>query len=251
MQSGQSYCFLHLRVVLSFSCSCLVCSSPSEVGQFHFECCPPVQEISSVIHYLPALEVAFRYLCLLRVQHWEFSSLPWPPFFGEGSAFHPPTLLWMLDYSSLTVFQFCGAVWFWMLVSGSGDPLLPCFREWLITHSLSAFADILVFIYWWFGAEFSSLPHPFLWCRFSIPPAPSISMLDYSSIFVIHFCGRGISLPRGFMITGVVRGFLSGVWCSPVCSVNWYTGRFEAHSGSEKWHQIFSVQCIVGKFSMG
>jgi hypothetical protein len=29
----------------------------------------------------------------------------------------------MFDYSLLFVFQFCGTLWFWMLLSGSGDQL--------------------------------------------------------------------------------------------------------------------------------
>jgi hypothetical protein len=41
--------------MLSFSCMCLVSSSPSEVGQFSFECCPLVQEISFATTTCPAL----------------------------------------------------------------------------------------------------------------------------------------------------------------------------------------------------
>jgi hypothetical protein len=41
----------------------LVSSSPSKVGQFSFECFPLVQEIISVIHYLPYFGGALS-LCL-------------------------------------------------------------------------------------------------------------------------------------------------------------------------------------------
>jgi hypothetical protein len=70
MQGGQSYCFPQLTTMLSLSCSCLVRSSLSKVGQFSFECCPLVQEISSVIHYLPWFE---RWLIAVFV-HWGFSA---------------------------------------------------------------------------------------------------------------------------------------------------------------------------------
>jgi hypothetical protein len=56
---------------------------PSKVRQFTFECCPLLQEISSAIHYLPCLEVTYHCVCLLRVQHWEISSLPHPLFRGK------------------------------------------------------------------------------------------------------------------------------------------------------------------------
>jgi hypothetical protein len=57
----------------------------------------------------------------------------------------------MLDYSSQFVFQFCGAFWFWMLLSGLGDefcdPLPALLGEWLVACGLSAFVAFLVFIY--------------------------------------------------------------------------------------------------------
>jgi hypothetical protein len=84
MKDDQSYCFPLLRAVLSFSCSCLVISSPSKVGQFSFECCPLIQEISPVIYYLPCFE---RWLiscaCSLRVWHCVFCCLPCTFFLGQ------------------------------------------------------------------------------------------------------------------------------------------------------------------------
>jgi hypothetical protein len=50
-----------------------------------------------------------------------------PPFSGTGFSVPPPPPLSVLHYSSLFVFQFCGTVQFWVLLSGSGyqlcDPL--------------------------------------------------------------------------------------------------------------------------------
>jgi hypothetical protein len=48
-------------------------------------------------------------------------------------------------------------------------------------------------------------------------------VFDYSLLFVIQFCWGENQPAQGlcwFMFLGVDRGFLSGVWCSPVCSVN-------------------------------
>jgi hypothetical protein len=46
-----------------------------------------------------------------------------PPFSGIGSVFHQLLLLSMGYDSLLLVFQFCGAVRFRMLLTGSGDEL--------------------------------------------------------------------------------------------------------------------------------
>jgi hypothetical protein len=83
MQDGQSYCFPQLITVLPFSCSCLVSSSHSEVGQFSFECCPLVQELALQSTTYPALEVASHCVCLLIVQCWDFSSLHHPLSLGQ------------------------------------------------------------------------------------------------------------------------------------------------------------------------
>jgi hypothetical protein len=92
------------------------------VGQFSFECCPLVQEISSANHYL--LGFGGGLLCLfigISVLGVYFFALP--PFSGALSAFHPPPPLSMFYYSSLFVFQFCKSVCFYMLLSIAGDDL--------------------------------------------------------------------------------------------------------------------------------
>jgi hypothetical protein len=97
MQGGQRYWFHQLIAVLPFSCSCSVSSSPSEVWQFKFECCPQVQEISSAVHYLPWFgggfsPCLFTGISILGVCY--FAPLP---FSGAGSVFHqPPLCLWVL-----------------------------------------------------------------------------------------------------------------------------------------------------------
>jgi hypothetical protein len=87
---------------------------------------------------------------------------PPPPLSGTGSACHLPPPLSILDYSSLFVFQFCGVAWFWCCSLAqkisSVIHFLPCFRECLIPCLLSDFSALIVFIYWVFGTEFSSLP---------------------------------------------------------------------------------------------
>jgi hypothetical protein len=125
----------------------LVNSSFSELGQFNFECCPLVQQISSVIYYMPCFGGGLL-LCLFTASS-ALSALPL--FSGTGSVCHLPPLLSMFDCSLLFVFQFCGAVQFWMLVSGSGDhlydPLLILLHEWLIACLFSAFTAFPVFIH--------------------------------------------------------------------------------------------------------
>jgi hypothetical protein len=75
-----------------------------------------------VIHYLPWFGGGLL-LCLFtgisKVEVYFFAT---SPFSGAGCV--PPTPpLSVFYYSLLFVFQFCRAVWFWMLLSGSGDDL--------------------------------------------------------------------------------------------------------------------------------
>jgi hypothetical protein len=90
MQHGQCYLFLQMIAVLSFSCSCFVSSSPSEVGQFNFECCPLVQEISSATHYLPCFGGGLSPYLFTESPVLEFYFFALPPFSGSGCI--PPTL---------------------------------------------------------------------------------------------------------------------------------------------------------------
>jgi hypothetical protein len=118
----------------------LVNSSPSEVEQFKFGCCPLVQEISSVVHYLPCFGSGFS-LCLFTGVYAlgaYFSALP--PFSGPGSVFHQPPLLSMCYDDALFVFQFCRAIRFWMLLTGSEHELcdpLPALL-WRVAYRLPA-----------------------------------------------------------------------------------------------------------------
>jgi hypothetical protein len=152
MQGGQNYWFPQLIVVLPFSCSCLVSSSPSEVGQFKFACCPQVQEMSSVVHELPCFGDGFS-LCLfpgVSAQGVYFFAPS--PFSGVGSVFHQPPLLSVCYDGLLFVFQFCRAIWLWVLLTGSGDEFcdpLPALL-WGVAYHLLAFhlSSFPVFVYW-------------------------------------------------------------------------------------------------------
>jgi hypothetical protein len=118
----------------------------SEVGQFSFDCCPLVQEISSTIHYLSCFGGGLS-LCLftgistLGVYFFALS-----PFPGEGSVFHLPPPLSVLDYSSL-FFSFVGKFGFVCCSLVQEISYLLCFREWLIAHLLSVFTAFPVFVY--------------------------------------------------------------------------------------------------------
>jgi hypothetical protein len=74
-----------------------------------------------------------------------------PPFFGAGSVSHQSPLVCMCYDGSLFVFQSCGAVWLWVLLTGSGDELcdpLPALlwgvADCLLALALPAFP---VFVY--------------------------------------------------------------------------------------------------------
>jgi hypothetical protein len=107
---------------LSISCSCLVSFSSREVEQFSFECLPLVQEIFSAIHYLPLFGGGLSTVFVSGILHWGFISLPCPLSLGQVQYATRP-LLSRFYHSLLFVFQFYGAVQFWMVFSGSGDEL--------------------------------------------------------------------------------------------------------------------------------
>jgi hypothetical protein len=118
--------------------------------------------------------------------------------------FHQPPLLSVCYDSSLFVFQFCEAVWLWMLLTDSGDELcdlLPALLWGMGYHPptlhLRPFQFFLLLIV---PAEISSLSSPFLQCTFSLPTSSAV-VLDYSSVhclLLFSLFGGGISLPRGY-----------------------------------------------------
>jgi hypothetical protein len=129
----------------------------------------------------PALEVDYCCICLLGVQHWEFISLPHPLSLGQA-VLHPPSLL--------SVFQFCGAVWFWMLLSGSRDQLCGPLPSPLLgvaycqpTLSIHCFSCVCLLM---LGTELTTCSSPFLWfvcCQLTV----CYSVLLRGSVWIGEF----------------------------------------------------------------
>jgi hypothetical protein len=97
-----------------------------------------------------------------------------PPFSGAGSVFHQSPLLSMCYDGLLFVFQFCRAVWFWVLLTSSRDDFcdlihyLTCFGEWLIACLLLAFLPFLCLFTDSSALRLAPCPSSFLWCTFSV-----------------------------------------------------------------------------------
>jgi hypothetical protein len=92
--------------MLSFSCSCLVSYSPSQIRQLGFECCPLVQKIISMIHDLPC----FGMWLVAVFIHWVFSTeslVLCPNPFLQRRFSIPPTPSSVHVWLQFTVFQFC------------------------------------------------------------------------------------------------------------------------------------------------
>jgi hypothetical protein len=119
--------------LLSFSGSCLLSSYLSEVWQFKFECCPQVQDISSVVHQVSCFGVGFL-LCLFTLCLF----LCLAPFSVATSVIHQLAPCCQCVVMVLCLFfQFCRAVWLWMLLTGSGDELcglLPALCQAVAYH---------------------------------------------------------------------------------------------------------------------
>jgi hypothetical protein len=130
---------------LSFSSSCLVSSSFSEVWQFEFPYCPQVPENSSVAHQ-PFCFVAGCLLC------WFIGgSLPCltPFLWGKVGVPSAGSLLSACYDGLLIAFQFFRAILLWVLFTGSEDELCGLLSALfhaavyhLPTVSHSAFPDI-------------------------------------------------------------------------------------------------------------
>jgi hypothetical protein len=120
------------------------------VGQFSFEYCIQVQEISSAIRYLPCLGGGLS-LCLFTgistVGVYFFA----PPTFSGAGCVLPPPPLSAFYYSSLFVFQFFGHFSFGCCSLAQEMSSVihypPCFEEWLIILLLSVFTAFPVFVY--------------------------------------------------------------------------------------------------------
>jgi hypothetical protein len=172
--------------LLSFSGSCSVSSSLSEVWQFNFACCPQVQEISSVVHQLSCFGGGYLLYLFTRGLFLCLTSFLW----GKVSDPSAGSLLsGCCDYL-LFVFQFCGAIWFWVLLTGSGDDfcgLLPALLQAVAYHltavGIPAFLAFCLLIVLWRLAPCQS---PLLWCKFSIPTpllCASFQFIVYCSVF--------------------------------------------------------------------
>jgi hypothetical protein len=156
--------------LLSFSSSCLVSISLSEVWQFKFICCPQVPEISSVAHQLSCFGVGFSvcwftgglFICLT-------------PFLWVKVSDHQPAPCFQLAVNDglLIVFKFCIVVWLWMLLSGSVDELcgvIPALFLAAAYHQPTVGPPAFpAFVYWMFAWRSVPCSSPLFWCTSSIP----------------------------------------------------------------------------------
>jgi hypothetical protein len=158
---------------LSFSSSCLVSSSSNEVWQLEPACCPQVQEISSVVHKLSCFGVGFS-LCLFTGSLFLcLAGFLWSKVSDPSAS---PLLSAYCD-GLLFVYQFCGSIWLWVLLTGSEVELcflLPALlREWLIICPLWAFLPF----HHLFTDSSRRLVHCsslLLWCTFSNPTPSAV-----------------------------------------------------------------------------
>jgi hypothetical protein len=145
------------------------------VGQFNFECCPLVQEIISVIHYLPCV---YHCVCLLRIQHWEFISLPCPLCLGQVQCFTCPLFCPCFITVCCFLFSLAGQLSFGCCsLALEISPVihyLPCFGECLIATRSQSSLPFLCLLTDSSVLSLVPFPSPFLWCSFSVLPAPSV-----------------------------------------------------------------------------
>jgi hypothetical protein len=151
--------------------------------------------------------------------------------------------------SLLIIFKFCSSLCLWICSLAQEmsfvDCYLPFFRQWLITHPLSAlvlFQPLLKV-----SMEISSLLLPLLWCAISnsaLLLCVSFQSFVYCSVFC--FVRGGVSLPRGlcWFIPAVARGIPCDAWCSPVWSAKCLPSRETLPVSGSATALLFS-QCNV------
>jgi hypothetical protein len=111
----------------------------------------------------------------------------------------------MFFYSSLFVFQFCMAVQFWMLLSISGDEscdplpsLLWGVAYCLHTLCLHCLSCVCLLTVWCWNQFFAPPPFSSALSVFQLPSP--MSLLDYSSLFVVQFCWGESVFPGAVLV---------------------------------------------------
>jgi hypothetical protein len=118
------------------------------------------------------------------------------------------------------------AVWFWMLLFGSGDQL--CNPLPALLWDVACLCVYSLRVWCW---DFSPLPCPL----FPGQVQCSTHALCCLCLVTVHcffcsFIGEGYQFAKGlcwFMFLGVDMWVLCGAWHSPVCSANWCTPGLE------------------------
>jgi hypothetical protein len=160
--------------------------------------------------------------------YWELVSLPHPLSLGQGQwSFSRPLLSECCD-GLLFVFQFCGAIWLWILLTSSGDELcgslaalLQAVAYHLPTLGLSAFQPLFAESKNWKETLAPCSPLPFC-CALSVflPPLLCVSFqFIVYCFFVFFFLARGDQSAQGAMLVypRVAGGIPCDTWHSPVC----------------------------------
>jgi hypothetical protein len=132
--------------------------------------------------------------------YWGLISLPHPLSLGQHQwsiSWPPAVSMWWF-----AVFQFCRAIWLWVLLTGSGDELcgpLPALFQAMAYHppavGPSSFLAICLLKFMW---RLDPCPFPLLWCTFSSCPPVLCASFQFI-VYSVFFFLRGLSVcPGGY-----------------------------------------------------
>jgi hypothetical protein len=147
----------------------------------------------------------------------------------------------------LFVFQFCRAIWLWVLLTGSGDEFfgpLPALFQAVAYHLSTVTSPAFLVMFTKVHTEISFLllpPFSDALSEFLLPlPCAIFQFFVYCSDFFL--CGV-VSMPKGlcWFILGVAGGILCDAWCSPFGLLNVSQAGLEPVSGSGGSPPVFSV----------
>jgi hypothetical protein len=184
----------------------------------------------------PPADLLWSWLFTVLV-YWGLVSLPCPFSLGQVSDSSAALLLSPCCDGLLFVFQFCRAVWLWVLLTGSGDKLcgpLPALLQAVAYHlpavGLPAFPAICLLKV---QVEISSLPIPPSLVLFQCS-CPFCCVLVFSLLFIVQFFfffGWGGAQGAMLVFPRVTGRIPHDAWCLPLLSAKCLSGRFGAGSG--------------------
>jgi hypothetical protein len=151
--------------------------------------------------------------------YWGLISLPHPLSLGQHQwsiSWPPAVSMWWF-----AVFQFCRAIWLWVLLTGSGDELcgpLPALFQTVAYHPPTVSPPAFPALVYWKFMQISA-PCPLSFSGVLSASCPLCCVLVFSSLLIVlffFFAGGSQSAQGAMLVYTTGLGIPSDAWHSPV-----------------------------------